>query len=637
MIGPNNTARQPEYPPNPGHAQEIGAKTLKFTEAASNNTGESEKRDLETIMRQFDAAVEETVIAARKHAEAIYDHAGKIGKSKDRVEVQPDRSGVRYYVGLPPDRPLSPEEPPEQPELTGSGPEPELNPAEPKPKSGEPEPTGAAGGSLGGEKRGSLLREALTKLVKRSPIMRRVVTAAVAVVMVGTMFLSPGAAIEANAANHDATRNISHTDTLTPGAAVNLGAAVIAGDHDSISKAATGAIAGAIRGASAEKEVMGIINGYNKYGLYNSENKRHEINFCCAREVAEVCKNDPKEMVKYIAENQVESLAAYIAFLPEQVQPNGFKGLNLNQAEARLESLTPEEYDSVLKQFKATMDKAGISYQRIKGVCDNVYMHKINKDAATTYGNMELRRLTTVENGDFTVFTWTDEAGGSIGSMIVKATPTIVQTTSGSGGGGGDGGGGGAAEYVYIDDDCVQPMELREGEKPSPKYDGTKEVPDSEKPTLDRKSTRAEIDNAGEISRLELNEDETPQTSLDEVEAAREQAERERQWIEAAEKSAAEIRAREQAEAEQKAREEAAARQAAEAEQKAREEAAARQAAAAEAERQAAAEAEARRQAQEEADRIAREQQATAEAAAQNNEGRDAEDWANGAFSLGQP
>ena len=473
-------------------------------------------------------------------------------------------------------------------------------------------------------------------------MMRRVVTAAVAVVMVGTMFFSPGAAIEANAANHDATRNISHTDTLTPGTAAGLATAATinsynASAHDAITKAAAGAFAGstagAIRGAFAEK-AMGIVNGYNEYGCWTSENKRYDNNFCCVKEVAEVCNHNPNEMAKYLAKNQAESLAALIAFLPEQVKPAGFEGLNIAQAEARLESLTPEEYDPVLNQFKATMDKAGVGYKHIKGVCDNVYMRKINKDAATTYGNMELRRLTTVEDGVFTVFTWTDEDGNNIGSMTVKATPTMVQTISGGSGGGG---GGGTAEYVYIGDDCFQPIELREGEGPSDKFSETEEIPDSEKPTLDRKSTRAEIDNAGEISRLELNEDETPQTSLDEVEAAREQAERERQWIEAAEKSAAEIRAREQAEAEQKAREEAAARQAAEAEQKAREEAAARQAAAAEAERQAAAEAEARRQAQEEADRIAREQQAAAEAAAQNNEGRDAEDWANGAFSLGQP
>ena len=88
----------------------------------------------------------------------------------------------------------------------------------------------------------------------------------------------------------------------------------------------------------AETE-RGIYDGYGEKGMWLSEGKAGPYNFAKASEVAEVCENDECEMIKYTAKNQVESFADYLANLPEELQPEGFKGLSILETETKLESL----------------------------------------------------------------------------------------------------------------------------------------------------------------------------------------------------------------------------------------------------------------------------------------------------------
>ena len=160
-----------------------------------------------------------------------------------------------------------------------------------------------------------------------------------------------------------------------------------------------------------------------------------------------------------------------------------------------------------------------------------------------------------------------------------------------------------------------------------------------EEEKLDKKNTEAEKKNMGNeyTDERKIDEKVTPKTTeqedkqgfkeieeqkkADEEKARQDEAERQRQ--QEAEKQAA-------AEAERVAAEQANK----EAEERAAKEAAEKQRQAAEAEKQRAAEEEARRKAQEEVDRKAAEEKKAAEEASKNDENRDANDWANGDFSL---
>ena len=72
----------------------------------------------------------------------------------------------------------------------------------------------------------------------------------------------------------------------------------------------------------------GIKDGYGEPGLWLSENKDHDYDYGDAKEVGEICDHDEVEMLKYAANNQVESLADYMAEFPEELCPEGFYGLN---------------------------------------------------------------------------------------------------------------------------------------------------------------------------------------------------------------------------------------------------------------------------------------------------------------------
>lgn len=173
----------------------------------------------------------------------------------------------------------------------------------------------------------------------------------------------------------------------------------------------------------AETEI-GIKDGYGEKGMWQSENKTGPYAFADAGEVAEVCKNDECEMLKYAADNQVETFADYMANLPEELKPDEFKGLNILETEKKLESLSDKKYEALQDKFNNTIDKAFTRRVTLNGKYDNAFMRLKDTNGKVNHDNMELVKCTTDEhNLEVTEFYWLDDHGHEIGSMIVKMSP----------------------------------------------------------------------------------------------------------------------------------------------------------------------------------------------------------------------
>ena len=364
----------------------------------------------------------------------------------------------------------------------------------------------------------------------------------------------------------------------------------------------------------AGERMKGIYDGYGEKGMYLSEHKTSSVAFANATEVAEVCNADEVDMILYTAHNQVESFADYLANLPEELQPDGFKGLNLTQTEAKLESLSPEEFTALEGTFATIMNNALTRRVTLNGRYDNAYMRVKNPGQDIVHENMELVRCTTNENNlEVTQFYWTDASGREIGNMTVKMTPVRDEK--------------GVIESFKGCEQVVNPEgsstiytgmpEIPDPDTPTPPGPDTPTPPGPDTPDLTPKDPQQEIAHAGpDVTPLELDETVTPPTTLEQDQANFSAIEQQRQE-DAARQAEAERVAAQQAEAERQAAAQAEARRQAVAEaaaQRSAEQAAAEAARQAEANR--AAEAAAQQAAQEQAARAAAEQQAAQEAAA---------------------
>ena len=273
----------------------------------------------------------------------------------------------------------------------------------------------------------------------------------------------------------------------------------------------------------AGERMKGIYDGYGEKGMYLSEHKTSSVAFANATEVAEVCNADEVDMILYTAHNQVESFADYLANLPEELQPDGFRGLNLTQTEAKLESLSPEEFTALEGTFATIMNNALTRRVTLNGRYDNAYMRVKNPGQDIVHENMELVRCTTNENNlEVTQFYWTDASGREIGTMTVKMTPIRDEK--------------GVISSFKGCEQVVNP------EGSSTIYTGMPEIPDPEptpptptpptptpptpepepepEPTHTPKDPQQEIEHASpDVASLELDEDVTPRTTLEQDQA----------------------------------------------------------------------------------------------------------------------
>ena len=183
---------------------------------------------------------------------------------------------------------------------------------------------------------------------------------------------------------------------------------------------------------NSQEIAKGIRDGYDEEGMWLSTNHAIEkdgkwnynsYKFANASVLAEKFDLDETEMVKYVAENQSESFADYLANLPSTLQPEGFKGLSILEAERRLESLSDDEYESIKQHFNSIMDDAFTRRVDVSGNFNNAFMRLKDQSSPITHDNMELVRCTSYEAKRFTEFYWLDEYGNPIGSMLVKMSP----------------------------------------------------------------------------------------------------------------------------------------------------------------------------------------------------------------------
>ena len=177
-------------------------------------------------------------------------------------------------------------------------------------------------------------------------------------------------------------------------------------------------------GQQNPEKLPGIRDGYDVAGMWESADG---MKFADASEVARVNHNNPKEMSKYTAANQSESLADYIALLPESMQPEGFENATLAEAEQRLEKkLSDEEYDAVLQFYNAAVDSADIRIAVKNGLQNNAFMRLKDKDAPVTHDNMELVYCQTDEkNLPVIEYYWQDTDGNEIGHSDTKMIPVF--------------------------------------------------------------------------------------------------------------------------------------------------------------------------------------------------------------------
>lgn len=175
--------------------------------------------------------------------------------------------------------------------------------------------------------------------------------------------------------------------------------------------------------SEGEVEHRGIYDGYDEIGMWGTDGKSGPYAFANGSEVAKLFNNDECDMVKYTAGNQVESFADYLANLPEQLQPDGFKGLGIVATEQKLESLSVDEYEQVQQQFNDIIDQAFTRVIKAEGEYDNAYIRMKDANGGKVHGNMEIVKSTTRESKEFKQLYWVDADGNEIGNMTVKLTP----------------------------------------------------------------------------------------------------------------------------------------------------------------------------------------------------------------------
>lgn len=169
---------------------------------------------------------------------------------------------------------------------------------------------------------------------------------------------------------------------------------------------------------------QGLIDGYNKEGMWTSTNKPSEIAFASAREVSALFNNDEVDMMQYAAANQTETFSDYLACMPDAIKPKAFRGLTLQQMNEKLESMSEREYKEIQTWFNNAMDMAFTRRAVLNGRYNNAYMALKNPNGEIDHANMQLVSCTSDEYGtEVTEFFWTDESGKEVGSMLVKLIP----------------------------------------------------------------------------------------------------------------------------------------------------------------------------------------------------------------------
>ena len=184
--------------------------------------------------------------------------------------------------------------------------------------------------------------------------------------------------------------------------------------------------------ASGEShEHHGIYDGYYETGEFMSANKGTPYDFANAAEVASVVGDDECDVMKEVAHNQVESLADQLANIPDTVKaqygisPDFIGEISIKDTEAKLESLSDDDYDKLMRQVDQIWDEAFTEKVTLNGEYQNAFMRtSATGNERVTHNNTELVACTTQENGTAaTKFYWTVDGNAHsarMGDVIAK-------------------------------------------------------------------------------------------------------------------------------------------------------------------------------------------------------------------------
>ena len=282
-----------------------------------------------------------------------------------------------------------------------------------------------------------------------------------------------------------------------------------------------------------QESEKGIKDGYGEKGLWLSEHKDHDYDYGDAEEVAEVCENDEVEMLKYTGGNQVESLADYIERMPKGLCPEGYEDLSVREIEAKLESLTPDEYETVKAKAMHALDEAFTRRTVTQRDYHHYGMLLEDPNGAVVHENMQLVDRGIGTGVEVVEFYWEATEDHEAGSMLVNIRPVynndgdIIGYT------------GGLEVLRPGENDPATPISTPEPE-PTP----------TPTPELNPKNEDEEIAHAGDPGILDLDEDVTPPTTLEQDQAGFDAIAEQQQEAEAAAAEAARIAAQEQADRE---------------------------------------------------------------------------------------
>lgn len=185
------------------------------------------------------------------------------------------------------------------------------------------------------------------------------------------------------------------------------------------------------------EKVSGILNGYNRPGMYGDINTLGKtFDFASAETLSKEHDNNFNEMLRDVDTSEVEALASYIADLDDWVKQEffaDFQGMNFHQAEVALENLanTDEKaFNNLRSTFNKLMENADTTGQYMQGNLNNVYMYTIDKTADLTYDNTGLAYCQTYESGALMIKkTLTNEATGETSSIVFRVMPVFREGT----------------------------------------------------------------------------------------------------------------------------------------------------------------------------------------------------------------
>ena len=196
-------------------------------------------------------------------------------------------------------------------------------------------------------------------------------------------------------------------------------------------------------GETAEAE-KGIKDGYDQEGMWLDASKPNTVAFSDFEKVVNKFNGNVKEALKYTDGNEVEALSDYISALPDGVSAtlaensvlSKFKGLSELDTNDKIENqLSEDEYSKLKQEFNSLIDRADVKEVTLNGRYTNAYMAvkdgsnllgskaAIDKGIAINHEGMQLIACHTNEkNTKAYEFSWKDENGKVLGSMLVKGS-----------------------------------------------------------------------------------------------------------------------------------------------------------------------------------------------------------------------